>query len=116
MKNGMEMYRGKYRVVCDFDKVTGEPIKAETWIPCKHGQVYRYSEDKLGYYGTGINKFLLLKKLQQLDIKFTYDDGDSDITILFPEKDLPKVVTLFGLITKGRTIAPTNKTNIKFAM
>lgn len=47
----MKKYIGRYRVVCEFDRATLNPIKGDMYIQCsKSGQIYRIDNDTLAYY------------------------------------------------------------------
>ena len=42
----MKKYVGRYRVVCEFDRATLNPIKEDMYIQCsKSGQIYRIDND-----------------------------------------------------------------------
>lgn len=47
----MLKYKGKYRVVCEFDQINLEPNKDDLYIVCsKDGQIYRVDKNRLAYY------------------------------------------------------------------
>lgn len=127
----MWKYVGKYRVASEFDRVTLKPLKdtktlskkiedkfPDTYIRCYNdGQIYRYSKDVLAYYrpnssyGYACN---LADKFEANGIKVLDNHpSDEDILLYFYEKDLDKVASLVGAITKGKDIKPTSIKNLR---
>ena len=110
----MEKYRGKYRVVCEFNRNNLEPIKEDTYIYCSNnGQIYRYNSNTLVYYReNGQVSQELLRKLDEA--KGTYENKTvSEALIYFSEKDLDKVVDIFRIRTSGASYNPSSVRNLK---
>ena len=110
----MEKYRGKYRVVCEFNKQNLEPIKEDNYIFCSNGgQIYRYNSDTLIYYReNGQVSQNLLEKLD--NAKVTYENKTQSETLIhFSENDLHKVVDIFRIRTSGASYNPSSVRNLK---
>ena len=110
----MEKYRGKYRVVCEFNRNNLEAIKDDNYIFCSNsGQIYRYNSDTLVYYReNGQVSQELLKKLDEA--KVTYENKTlSETEIYFSEKDLDKTVDIFKIRTSGASYNPSSVKNLK---
>ena len=110
----MEKYRGKYRVVCEFNRNNLESIKTDTYIYCSNnGQIYRYNSNTLAYYReNGQVSQELLRKLDEA--KVTYENKTvSEALIYFSEKDLYKVADIFRIRTSGASYNPSSVRNLK---
>ena len=110
----MEKYRGKYRVVCEFNRNNLEAIKDDNYIFCSNsGQIYRYNSNTLIYYReNGQVSQELLKKLDEA--KVTYENKTlSETEIYFSEKDLAKTVDIFKIRTSGASYNPSSVRNLK---
>lgn len=110
----MNKYRGKYRVVCEFDIETLEPIKESTYIFCANGgEIYRYSDTMLGYYRNASLSNKLLEKLDNAKVNYINKAiGNGETTIYFNESDLDKVVDIFHIRTSGVNTAPYSNRNL----
>ena len=112
----MEKYIGTYRVCCEFDKATLEPIKDDNWIQCyKDGQIYRVNGDLLAYYRpTRGNSNQLCDDLVKLGLTYIENRStDGDVLIYFKEKDLDVVTKKVGVITSGANIKPYSVKNLR---
>lgn len=114
----MEKYRGKYRVVCEFNRETLQPIKDDTYIQCyKNGQIYRVSDTVLAYYRPSRgNSNQLIQKLESEPYFLTElvnFDSEGDMLFHFLEKDLEKIVDILAPITSGADINPTSIKNLR---
>lgn len=112
----MKKYVGKYRVVCEFDRATLNPIKEDMYIQCsKSGQIYRINNDTLAYYkpARGQTSFLC-NKLVELGVKDVKDmSTTSDILIAFNEDSIDIVANEFGANTTGANVVPTSIRNLR---
>ena len=112
----MKKYVGRYRVVCEFDRATLNPIKGDMYIQCsKSGQIYRIDNDTLAYYkpSRGQTGFLC-SKLVELGVKDVKDmSTTSDILIAFNEDSIDIVANEFGAITTGVNVSPSSIRNLR---
>ena len=112
----MDKYRGKYRVVCEFDRNTLEPIKDDTYIQCSNNaQIYRVNKNTLAYYrptkGNG-NQFT--EKLIELGVKDCENrSSDGDMLIYFNEESLDIVTKKVKVIESGLNIPPHSLKNLR---
>ena len=112
----MRKYIGIYRICCEFDQNTLEPIKEDTYIVCsKDGQIYRINNTYLAYYRpTRGNSEQLSKKLIDLGVKGVNNwSTDGDILIHFQEESLDIVAKELGASTNGASINPTSVKNLR---
>ena len=110
----MEKYRGKYRVVCEFNRKDLKPIVEDNYIFCSSGgQIYRYNSDTLIYHReNGQISQKLIDKLNQA--KVIYENKTvSETLIYFSENDLHKVVEIFRIRTSGASYKPSSVRNLK---
>jgi hypothetical protein len=111
----MLRYRNQYRVVAEFDRVKLQPVNKEEdlYIYCSNkGQIYRFNQDTLVYYRDGVLSSRLLEKLDELKINYE-NKTQSEVLIYFNEKDLDKLVDVFGIRTSGSSISPYSQKNLK---
>lgn len=112
----MDKYRGKYRVVCEFDRNTLEPIKDDTYIQCsKNAQIYRVNNYTLAYYRpTRGNSNQFTDTLIDLGVKGCENrSSDGDILIYFKEEYLDIVTKKVGVIESGLNIPPSSVKNLR---
>lgn len=112
----IKKYIGKYRVLCEWDKSTLQPIKEDTYIKCsKEGQIYRIHDTTLAYYRpSNGNSEQLTKKLIKLGIKGVDNRStDGDILIHFNEGSLTLVASELGASTNGASINPVSIRNLR---
>ncbi|WP_291651325.1 hypothetical protein [Clostridium sp.] len=115
-KNGMNMYVGRYRVVCEFCRETLKPCKEDNYIYCKNGgQIYRFDDETLVYYKEGRNKAnLTVNSLKSQGIEIINNNStDEDLMFKFYEKDIHKIADIFGARTLGANIKSASKRNLK---
>ncbi len=115
-KDGMNMYIGQYRVVCEFCRETLRPCKEDNYIYCKNGgQIYRFNDETLVYYRKGKNKAnLTINNLKSQGIEIINNNStDEELMFKFYEKDIHKIANIFGARTIGANIKPTSKRNLK---
>ena len=115
-KDGMNMYVGKYRVVCEFCRKTLKPCIEDNYIYCANGgQIYRFNDEILVYYREGKNKSnVTINSLMAQGIKIISNDSTSDdLQFKFFEKDIDVIATIVKARTLGADIKPTSKRNLK---
>ncbi|ELU5588402.1 hypothetical protein [Clostridium perfringens] len=115
-KNDMNMYVGKYRVVCEFCRETLKPCKEDNYIYCSNkGQIYRFNDEVLVYYREGKNiAKLMIKNILEKGIEVISDNSTrDDIMFKFYEKDIDKIAKIVRARTVGANIKPTSKRNLK---
>jgi len=110
----MVKYRGTYRVSYEFDR-DGKPAEF-TFIPCciKRGaNIYRYSENKLCVY---IPSVCIAKRLAKTHSKIfsIYLEGDSEVVLIFDEKNIKATEGILKIYKKGKNISPKSKKNLRF--
>ena len=114
-KNGMMMYRGKYRVVCEFDRSKLIACPEDNYIYCaKGGQIYRYNDDLLVFYRDGCTVSNIISQFKAANIQI-HNDGStgSEALIRFNECDLDRVADIVSPRTLGANINPKSKRNLK---
>jgi len=112
----LEKYIGKYRVCCEWDRGTLEPIKDDLHIQCyKNGQIYRVDDSSLAYYRcTKGNSEQLSNKLTKLGVKGVRNfSTDGDILLHFKEESLDIVVNELGVVISGASISPYSIKNLR---
>lgn len=112
----MLKYKGKYRVVCEFDQRNLEPIKDDLYIPClKDGQIYRFNKNTLSYYKPRRgNSEQFCEKLKGLGIKdIENKSSDGDVLIYFNEDSLDIVADEVGASQNGANISPSSIKNLR---
>lgn len=112
----MKKYIGKYRVVCEFDRATLEPIKDDLYIVCsKNGQIYRIDDDILAYYRpTRGNSEQFSTKLIDLGVKGVNNcSSDGDMLIYFNEDSLDIIAKEVNASENGATIPPYSVKNLR---
>jgi hypothetical protein len=112
----MNKYVGKYRVVCEFCRITLKPLEGDTYIYCANGgQIYRYNKHILVYYRPGKNKAdKTIKSLIGMGIEVINDySTPEDLLLYFYEKDISRIAEVFKARTLGAGIAPTSKRNLR---
>lgn len=112
----MIKYLGKYRINCEWDKNSLEPIKDDLFISCyKDAQIYRAYENKLAYYRPSRgNSEVLARELMELGVDGVNNcSTDGDILIYFDEKDIDIVANKVGVITSGANISPYSIKNLR---
>lgn len=112
----MKKYIGKYRVVCEFDRATLEPIKDDLYIVCsKNGQIYRIDNNILAYYRpTRGNSEQFSAKLIDLGVKGINNcSSDGDMLIYFNEDSLDIIAKEVNASENGATIPPYSVKNLR---
>lgn len=112
----MNKYIGAYRVCCEWDRATLEPIKDDTYIQCaKDGQIYRISDNILAYYRPRRgNSEQFIKKLISLGVEDIANySTDGDVLIRFNEKYIDIVAKEVGSSTSGVDIKPWSIKNLR---
>ena len=112
----MNKYIGAYRVCCEWDRATLEPIKDDTYIQCaKDGQIYRISDNILAYYKPRRgNSEQFSKKLSELGVNRVRNlSTDGDVLIQFAEESLDIVAKEVGASTSGVDIKPWSIKNLR---
>lgn len=112
----MLRYKGKYRVCCEWDRNTLEPIKHDLYIQCsKEGQIYRIDDRLLAYYKPRRgNSEQFSKKLIDLGVKSLNNcSTDGDVLIQFAEESLEIVANEVGVITSGADISHWSIKNLR---
>lgn len=115
-KDGMNMYVGKYRVVCEFCRATLKPCKEDNYIYCANkGQIYRFNDEVLVYYREGRNcSKVIINNIVAKGIKIISNDSTSDdVMFKFYEKDIDKIAKILEARTTGADINPASKRNLK---
>ncbi|CAI3544520.1 conserved hypothetical protein [Clostridium neonatale] len=114
-KDGMNMYTGTYRVVCEFCRETLKPCKEDNYIYCANGgQIYRYSDDVLVYYRNGISIPALIRKFKENGIEILNDGSTPhEALIQFYEKDIDVVAKLVKARTTGVNIKSVSTKNLR---
>ena len=95
----MIKYKGKFRVVCEWDRNNLDPIKDDTYVICRgSGQIYRVSEELLAYYKPKKgNSVQFAKKLIDLGVKSLNNcSTDGDILIQFNESSFAILADVVG--------------------
>lgn len=101
----MNKYLGTYRICCEWDRNSLEPIKEDTYIQCaKDGQIYRISDDLLAYYKPRRgNSEQFSKKLIDLGVNRVKNlSTDGDVLIQFSEESLDIVAKRSRSFNKWR--------------
>ena len=112
----MYKYVNKYRVVCEFDRVSLKPIKNDTYIYCKNGgQIYRYNDEVLVYYRPNISKgSYVIKAFNNANVEVLYNgNSDEEVYLRFRETDIEKVANIVGVRTLGASIKPYSVKNLR---
>lgn len=112
----MIKYKGKFRVVCEWDRNNLDPIKDDTYVICRgSGQIYRVSEELLAYYKPKKgNSVQFAKKLIDLGVKSVNNcSTDGDILIQFNESSFDIVAEVVGASSYGADISPWSVKNLK---
>ena len=112
----MLRYYKTYRVCCEWDRATLEPIKDDTYIQCaKDGQIYRISDNILAYYKPRRgNSEQFSKKLIELGVNRVRNlSTDGDVLIQFAEENLDIVAKEVGASTNGVNIKPWSIKNLR---
>lgn len=112
----MDKYIGTYRVCCEWDQSTLEPIKDNTYIQCsKGGEIYRVTDNLLAYYRPRRgNSEQFAMKLIGLGVEFVSNRStDGDVLIYFSEDSLPIVAKEVGASQNGATIKPWSVKNLR---
>ena len=112
----MLKYKGKYRVVCEFDQRNLEPIKDDLYIACsKDGQIYRVDDCILAYSkprrGNSEQFCEKLRGLGAKDIENRSSDGD--VLIYFNEDSLDIIANEVGASQNGADISPSSVKNLR---
>lgn len=110
----MKEYIGKYRVIAQFDLISGKPNKEDLSILCTGGgQIYAVGRSTMVYYNP-TRRGSLPVKLDKLGVE--YEDWlTSETEIRFSKKDLDLVAKVFGVMTKGAGIPPHSVRNRRFS-
>lgn len=109
-------YIKRYRVNCEWDRVSLKPIKDDLFISChKDAQIYRVSENILAYYRpTRGNSEVLTRELIELGVDGVENRStDGDILIYFDEKNIDIVANKVSVITSGSSISPYSIRNLR---
>lgn len=109
-------YKGKYRILCEWDRATLEPIKDDTYITCsRNGQIYRVNGEILAYYRPtrGLYK-IIEEKLKEKGVDWLEDMCvGSEVLIYFKEYNLNIIADYFGAKTNGADISPWSVRNLR---
>ena len=106
----MLKYRGQYRVVYECDKTSGKP-EENTFIPCrirKGANICRHNETTLNVYVPGIKAVKRILS-QYPDIFTSFQMGDWEVTLLFPESKIEQAAAILRPIVKGANVSPKSK-------
>ncbi|MBZ9693405.1 hypothetical protein [Clostridium sp. M14] len=112
----MKKYIGKYKILCEWDRHTLEPIKDDTYIACcKNGQIYRVDNEILAYYRPNKgNSYQFSKKLIDLGIQSVNNcSSDGDILIYFNEESLNIVANEVKASTSSSNRKPESIKNLR---
>lgn len=113
----MRKYIGKYRVLCEWDRSTLEPLKDDTYIQCyKNGQIYRINDNGiLAYYRPSKgNSYQLTSKFVELGVKSVNNcSSDGDILIQFNEDSLDIVAKEINASISGVNTKPESIKNLR---
>ena len=112
----MDKYYKTYRICCEWDRSSLEPIKEDTYIQCaKDGQIYRVGDDLLAYYKPRRgNSEQFSKKLIELGVNRVRNlSTDGDVLMQFAEESLDIVAKEVGASTNGVDIKPWSIKNLR---
>lgn len=112
----MRKYIGKYKILCEWDRHTLEPIKDDTYIACyKNGQIYRVNNGILAYYRPNKgNSYQFSKKLIDLGVKGVNNcSSDGDILVYFNEESLVIIANEVSASTSSTNRKPESIKNLR---
>lgn len=112
----MIKYLGKYKVLCEWDRATLEPIKEDTYIACrKDGQIYRVDGNTLAFYKpTRSNSNKFCDKLLDVGVKGVENRSSSEDTLIyFNEESLDIVAKEVNASTNGVNRNPASVKNLR---
>lgn len=113
----MKQYIGKYKILCEWDRDSLEPIKDDTYIACsKSGQIYRVDNNKtLAYYRpTRGNSNQFTDNLIKLGVKGAENrSSDGDVLIYFNENSLDIIAKEVNASTSGVNRKPESVKNLR---
>lgn len=112
----MKQYIGKYKILCEWDRHSLEPIKDDTYIACsKSGQIYRVDNKTLAFYRpTRGNSNQFTDNLIKLGVKGAENrSSDGDVLIYFSENSLDIIAKEVNASTSGVNRKPESVKNLR---
>lgn len=126
----MTKYKGKYRLLAEYDTETndyprdsygGISDNVGVYITCKnHNKIYAYGKDGhremqlCAYIPSLKREHNIVKKLGKLGVLYhDYDETDEEVTFRFSSNDIDVVAELLGAKTSGASISPFSSRNLK---
>lgn len=113
----MLKYVGRFRVFHEITLDCKPSInKDANYLKCRvgNGHIYRYDKKYLALMlFTSHSRNVVIPELEKLGVNFTIvQDGDTECTLKFPEKQIDLVTLLVKPMTKGKNISPKSKKTI----